>query len=66
MRLEEVGKTARGYTVFVEETEPGGRRYWSDEIGGGVVIFDTTLVAIETIEYALNMEQQVRKFKDRD
>jgi hypothetical protein len=61
MSLEEIGKTSRGYTIFREENEVGGHRYWSDEIGGGVCVLDTSLVDLETLEFCLNHERWVRE-----
>lgn len=55
--LIEVAVTSRGNTIFVEPNEAGGRRYWSDEISEGVVIWDTNLVDRETLELALVAEQ---------
>jgi hypothetical protein len=61
--MEEIGQTSRGYTIFVEEAEHGGRRYFSDEIGGGVVVWDT-MVDPESIELALNYERYCEKYKN--
>lgn len=55
--LEEVGKTSRGYTIFREPNGAGGHRYWSDAIGGGVVVWDTCLVSREELELALKIER---------
>ena len=55
-KLVEIGKTSRGYTVYRELNEVGGYRYWSDEIGGGVVAWDTCLVSVETLEFCLAYE----------
>lgn len=54
--FREVGKTPRGYTIFVEDNEAGGHTYYSDEIGGGVMVWDTALIARESIEFAFNVE----------
>jgi len=56
MALKEVGKTQRGYTIYVEDNEVGGHRYWSDEVGGGVMIWDTSLVCPESMELAILLE----------
>ena len=50
----EIGETSRGYKIFREQTDPGGLAYWSDEISGGVMIFDATCLSIESIELALS------------
>lgn len=56
MALEEVGRTFRGYTIFREPNEVGGHRYWSDEVGGGVVAWDTSLVSTETLAACVAIE----------
>jgi len=55
--LEEIGKTPRGYTIFREVNEVGGHRYWSDEIGGGVCVWDTCLADAETLRECLQIEE---------
>lgn len=57
MALEKIGEDSRGNALYVEPTEVGGRRYWSDEVGGGVVVFDNALVSIEMIELAVAFEK---------
>jgi len=42
--MEEVGPLPNGSTLFRRKNEVGGYIYYSDEIGGGVVVWDTTLV----------------------
>lgn len=55
--LTKVGRTSRGYTIYQEPNEAGGHRYWSDAIGGGVVIWDTCLASIEELEFAIQIER---------
>lgn len=55
--LEEVGTTERGYTIFREVNEVGGHRYWSDEIGGGVCVWDTCLADAGTLRECLRIEE---------
>lgn len=55
-KLKEVGKTERGHTIFREPNGVGGHRYWSDEIGGGVMVWDTCLAAPETLRACLRIE----------
>lgn len=57
--LRHVAVDSRGNTLFVEPNEVGGRRYWSDEIGGGVVAWDTSLVSAEMVRLALTVEEQL-------
>ena len=58
MSLIKVGETSRGYHIFREKNDVGGYRYWSDEIGGGVLIWDTTLVDLETLKKCLSIEEE--------
>lgn len=55
--MNEIGKTKRGYTIFIEPNEVGGSRYWSDSIGGGVCIWDTSLTSIEELEFVIAHEK---------
>lgn len=57
----ELGRTPRGYTIFVEKNELNANRYWSDEIGGGVMVWDTCLVSEESLEFALAHERKERR-----
>jgi len=59
--LTEIGQTPRGYTIFVEDNEVGGKRYWSDEIGGGVMVWDTALATPETLRFCLEVEENAHK-----
>lgn len=45
-----------GHTLSWKPNEAGGRTYFSDEIGGGTVIWDTCLCEESTIQAALNVE----------
>ena len=49
----EVGVTARGHGIFRERNEAGGYNYWSDEVVGGVMVWDTSLVDVETLKYVI-------------
>jgi len=33
-----------GCTLWYEDNQVGGRRYYTDEIGGGCLVWDTSLV----------------------
>ena len=59
--MRELGQDSRGNFLYVEDNEVGGRRYWSDEIGGGVLVWDTALVSKEMMEFALSFEEQLSK-----
>lgn len=58
MPLTEVCEDSRGNRLYVEPNEVGGHRYWSDEIGGGVVVWDTSLVSPEMVRLALEAEEK--------
>lgn len=47
-----------GCTLYRENNGVGGHRYWSDEIGGGVCLWDTCLVDISTLLAAIVEEQR--------
>jgi hypothetical protein len=61
MAMIEITRDSRGNTLFREENEVGGHRYWSDEIGGGVVVWDTSLVSEEMLKLALIEEAKRRE-----
>lgn len=48
-----------GYTLFWKPDEVGGRDYFSDEIGGGVHVWNTSLVDARTLEFALQNEREL-------
>lgn len=58
--FREIGRTPHGYTIFVEDNEVGGQTYWSDEISGGVVVWDNCIVARESIEFVLAYKEPER------
>lgn len=45
-----------GYTLFVQDNGCGGRSYWSDEVGCGVLVWDTCLVSVDTLRAAMESE----------
>lgn len=46
-----------GCSLYWEENGAGGRSYYSDEIGGGVLVWDTSLVDRGTLLAALLQEE---------
>jgi len=46
-----------GYHLFRKPNEAGGFTYYSDEVGGGVFVWDTGLVADTTLMAAIVAEQ---------
>lgn len=59
-----------GATLYRESNGVGGHRYWSDEVGGGVMLWDTsltdksTLLAAITEEMKEERKMQVEKSRD--
>lgn len=47
-----------GYTLFREPNAAGGHTYTSDEIGGGVLVWDTVLVGESTLLEAMRWEHE--------
>ena len=45
--MRKIADLPNGHELFVEDTEQG-RAYWSGEIGGGVLVWHTALVAEST------------------
>lgn len=54
--LKQIAEDSRGNFLYVEPNEVGGHRYWSDEIGSGVCVWDTSLVSVEMMNLALKKE----------
>jgi hypothetical protein len=48
-----------GARLYWEGNGAGGRTYWSDEIGDGVIVWDTSAVSRATIEAALRQEDRL-------
>lgn len=49
-----------GCGLIWKENDVGGRVYYSDEVGGGVVVWDTSLVDDSTLLAALTQELTLR------
>ena len=46
-----------GYTLYWKTNEVGGRTYISDEVGGGVTVWDTALVSSSSLLAAIGQEE---------
>lgn len=42
-----------GTSLYIKENQVGGETYYSDEIGCGVIVWDTSLVSEKTLRAAL-------------
>ena len=58
--VEELGRLPNGATLFRKVNEVGGHVYFSDEVGGGVHVWDTCLVAQSTLLFAMAKEEERR------
>lgn len=65
-KLEEVCQLPNGSTLYREPNEVGGHRYWSDEVGGGVMAWDTCLVGRGTLLAALVEEERRHRTECRE
>ena len=48
-----------GCMLYWKDNEVGGRTYHSDEVGGGVIVWDTALVNSSTLIAAINQENKL-------
>lgn len=63
--FEEVCALPNGATLYRQRNGAGGYAYWSDEIGGGVMVWDTVLVGQDTLLAALTEEHRRRIAEQR-
>ena len=59
----EVCELPNGCTLYRQLNEAGGYTYYSDEIGGGVMVWDTCLINQDTILTAI-VEENRRSRKE--
>lgn len=50
---------ANGCTLYWETNQVGGRTYFTDEIGGGAVVWDTSIISGNTLLCALSIEKSL-------
>lgn len=62
-KMVEVCALPNGCTLYRKPNEAGGYTYWSDEIGGGVIVWDTCLVDQSTLFCALSEEAKRAKIE---
>jgi len=55
-----------GSRLYWKSNEAGGRSYISDEIGGGVHVWDSSLVASDTLLAAIVKEAEIRLAEQRN
>ena len=58
MEAELVEKMPNGCAIYRQPNSVGGYTYFSDEIGGGVVVWDTALVNESTLLRAIALEHE--------
>lgn len=64
MKTKNQTRLPNGCTLYWKNNEVDGRTYHSDEIGGGVFVWDTCLVDSSTLIAAMNKENELR-FEER-
>jgi hypothetical protein len=62
--MTEVCRLPNGYTLYRESNGVGGHRYWSDEVGGGVMLWDTCLIDVSTLLAAIVEEQRFKRLEE--
>lgn len=62
--LEEVCTLPGGYMLYRQRNEVGGYAYWTDQIGGGVMVWDTSIVDPNTLLIA--MSEEIRRSDEED
>jgi len=53
-----------GKTIWFEDNKAGGVTWYSDEVGNGVVVWDTSLVNLETL-LAVITQEHFRRFNEK-
>jgi len=56
--MKEICCTKEGYTIYEADNQAGGKTYYSDSIGGGVMLFDTCLHSVGELELILQIVKQ--------
>ena len=56
-----VCRLPNGCTLYRESNTVGGYCYWTDEVGGGVMLWDTSLVDKSTLLAAITEEYRREK-----
>jgi hypothetical protein len=56
--LVEICRDDRGNAIYREPNEVGGHRYWSDSVGGGVLVWDTALVSKDDLLLVIEQEDK--------
>jgi hypothetical protein len=58
--MKNTKRLPNGCTLYWKNNGVGGRTYSSDEIGGGVIVWDTALVSSSTLLAAMTQESVLR------
>ena len=59
--MEIVAQLPNGCALYRKPNEAGGHTYYSDEVGGGVLVWDTSLVEFSTLLVAIAEETRRRR-----
>lgn len=59
-QIENCGTLPNGFHITRRRNEAGGYTYYSDEVGGGVVVWDTALTSEDTLLGIIAMEHSRR------
>lgn len=64
--MQIIGQDSRGNCLYHTVSSIGSTQYWSDEIGGGVLIWDTALVSEEMLFLAMAIHRTRPKMENAD
>lgn len=64
--MEEICELPNGCTLFRKPDEVGGFNYYSDEIGGGVHVWNTSLVSPQTLMTAIIEESRRERIAHKE
>ena len=54
-----------GCLLYWQDNKVGGRIYYSNEINGGVLVWDTCLIDITTLQTAIMKERELQAIEKR-
>ena len=60
-KMTKIHEMPNGTWLYRKANECGGYAYYSDSIGGGVMLFDTCLHSFEELEFCIQYDRDHRK-----